>query len=101
MYRKLQTAKNYIDLHFTTIENVESVAKESSISEYHFYRLFKQIFGVSPYHYITQKKLELAQELLRDKVLSVTDVAMVCGFADLASFSKSFKNFFEISPSKI
>ncbi len=98
LYRKILAAKNHIDSNFTSIKNIESVAKESSISEYHFYRLFKQILGVSPYQYVTQKKLEFAKHLLKDKSLSLTDIAMICGFADLSSFSKSFKKYFGVSP---
>lgn len=98
LYRKIVSAKNYIDLHFTSIENIASVARESSISEYHFYRLFKQVFDISPYQYITQKKLEFARQLLKDKSLSFTDVAVICGFNDLASFSKNFKKYFGVSP---
>lgn len=98
LYRKILAAKNHIDSHFTSIKNIESVAKESSISEYHFYRLFKQILGVSPYQYIMQKKLEFAKHMLKDKSLSLTDIAMICGFTDLSSFSKSFKKYFGVSP---
>ncbi|SHK07101.1 helix-turn-helix transcriptional regulator [Epilithonimonas mollis] len=98
LYRKIQSARDYIDLHFATIQNIESVARESSISEYHFYRLFRQIQGESPYQYITQKKLQFAKQLLKDKSLSLTDVAFICGFTDLSSFSKNFKKHFRIPP---
>ncbi len=98
LYRKLLAAKNYMDEYFVSIEHIEEVARASSISEYHFFRLFRQVFNESPYQYITRKKLNLALRLLKDKEFSLTDVALSCGFADLSSFSKNFKKQFGISP---
>lgn len=98
LYRKLLAAKNYMDEYFVSIEHIEEVARASSISEYHFFRLFRQVFNESPYQYITLKKLNLALRLLKDKEFSLTDVALSCGFADLSSFSKNFKKQFGVSP---
>ena len=98
LYRKMLAARNYIDEHFISIENIEEVARASSVSEYHFFRLFRQLFNESPYQYITRKKLNPALQLLKDKGFSLTDIAVACGFADLSSFSKSFKKQFGVSP---
>jgi AraC family transcriptional regulator len=68
------------------------------LSEFHFIRLFKQSFSISPYQYIIQCRLAHAQTLLANHV-SIANTAFDTGFADVFSFSKAFKKAFGMSPS--
>lgn len=101
LFRKIHQGKNFIDQYFCQIKSVDEVALQCSMSEYHFFRLFRQVYQISPHQYIQKKKLELAQQLLLDKTLSVSDIALACGFNDLPTFSKCFKKRFGFSPSSI
>ncbi len=98
--RRLIRGREFIDSAFASPLTIEQVARESAMSEYHFFRLFKKVFGVSPHQYILGKRLSAAQELLK-KNYSVSDVALECGFADIYAFSKAFKNRFGITPSSL
>lgn len=64
-----------------------------------FKREFKEIYNTSPLHYIRNRRLEKAKELLTHTSLSVTDVCFSTGFENIAHFSKVFKERFGISPS--
>jgi transcriptional regulator GlxA family with amidase domain len=46
-----------------------------------------------------QKRLYLAHDLLTSREMSITEIAMHTGFADVAAFSKAFKKQFQLSPS--
>ena len=60
---------------------------------------FKNVFGISPYQYQIRRRLENAKlEIL--KGVSILDTAFAYGYADLASFSKAFKQAFGQSPSQ-
>lgn len=99
LLRKLLTAKKFMDSDFASIKSVEEVAIVSNMSEYHFSRLFRQVFKTSPHQYLIHKKLELAHLLLKEKQrLNITDIAIAVGFNDLPTFSKRFKKEFGVSP---
>ncbi len=99
LYKKVKRGKEMIDEYYKNAISVKDVAKESCLSEYHFFRLFKNVYGNSPHQYIIQKRLEHAMLLLQDDAYSVSDVAIETGFSDIYSFSKSFKKRFGYSPS--
>lgn len=100
LLRRLQIGKQFMDDNFLDIHDVSEVAVASNLSEFHFFRSFKQAFGITTYQYILNKKLELARMMLQDKNSSVTTIASTCNFPDLFTFSKAFKRRFGISPSQ-
>jgi AraC-like DNA-binding protein len=99
VFRNLLNTKNYIDDCFLNPINIADLMSVSLISKYAFIRQFKQTFGITPYHYILQKRLNYAkQKLLAGS--KIVDLAIETNFADTASFSKAFKAHFGMSPSK-
>ena len=96
--RRVLSGKEYIDNHFTGQLSIEQIAFAAGMSEYHFFRLFKQMMRVSPYQYILSKRLNLARTLLKAEH-SVSDTAIACGFSDIFSFSKAFKKHYGMAPS--
>jgi AraC family transcriptional regulator len=100
LYKNIKRSRAFMDACFTTDVQVQQVAREARMSEFHFYRLFKLIMGITPHQYILQKRLELAQQLLQQQI-TVTDVSAECGFSDIFSFSKAFKKQFGFPPSQL
>lgn len=100
LLRKLYNGKDYIDSYFTSALSIESIAIEVGLSEYHFFRLFKSVFSVSPHQYIIQKRLWFAKSILKKEQLDISSVSVLSGFSDIYSFSKAFKKHFGYSPSK-
>ena len=99
IWRRLKMAKQYMDDEFLAIGDINQVAIICNMSEFHFYRSFRQAFHTTPYQYILTKRLERSKELLLAGNLSVTEVAGCCNFPDVFTFSKAFKRQFNISPS--
>ncbi|MBL7741667.1 MAG: helix-turn-helix transcriptional regulator [Chitinophagaceae bacterium] len=97
--RRLKTAQQYMDDQYLHIGDIKQVASFCTMSEFHFFRSFKQAFGVSPYQYLLGKRLELAKELMMTGEMTITQVALHCSFPDLFTFSKAFKRKFKLSPS--
>ena len=86
-------------VYFLQIKEIKEIADHCGMSEYHFFRLFKAVIGISPHQYLIRKRIENAHALLSDKSHSVSDVAFLCGFADVFSFSKAFKKHTGTPPS--
>jgi AraC-like DNA-binding protein len=97
--RRLKLAKHYIDEKYLDIADINQVANICNMSEFHFYRSFREAFHTTPYQYILTKRLELSKQLLLAGNASVTEIALHCNFPDVYTFSKAFKRHFNISPS--
>ena len=57
----------------------------------HFARLFKRSFGLTPYQYVLERRVERAKVLLRERSLSIAEVAGACGFGSQAHLHVAFK----------
>ena len=97
VFRLLLRAKDNIDLKLTENLSLEEISLGVGISKYHFIRLFKTIFGVSPYQYQKRKRLQAAQRKL-ETGNSIFETSVEFGFSDVASFTKAFKQIIGISP---
>ena len=77
-----------------------TLAGECGLSVTHFARSFRQSFGTSPHHYLIHQRVERAKQLLSDSSSALSDVALQAGFADQATFSRSFKAVIGTSPGR-
>lgn len=64
-----------------------------------FTRAFFAATGLAPYAYFTQRRMELAKQLLRDGLLPVTDIALCVGYTNPSKFAAAFKRTCGVSPS--
>lgn len=101
LMRKLIAGKELLDNYFTNTINIAQVATHCGLSEYHFFRLFKAAFGVSPHQYLINRRLQHAHNRISRQQLPVSAVAIESGFADIYAFSKSFKKHYGYSPSTL
>jgi AraC family transcriptional regulator len=69
------------------------------LSPCHFSRVFRTSFGESPLEYITKKRIERAKQLMLSTDSSLGHIALDCGFADQAHFSRMFRRVTGDSPS--
>jgi AraC family transcriptional regulator len=59
---------------------------------------FKQVMGISPHQYVIQQRIEKAKQYLRSHKLSITEIALECGFANQSHLTKIFKEQTGITP---
>jgi AraC family transcriptional regulator len=100
LMHRLALGREVIESSFTQSIDIAWVARQARMSEYHFFRLFKAVYGLSPYQLLLQRRMELGQQLLNTQRYSVSETALHCGFSDIFSFSKAFKKHFGVAPSK-
>lgn len=100
LFRRVTLGKLYLDEHFSEAITVAEVARAAAMSEFHFFRLFKAVYGVSPHQYAVKKRIILAQELIRRRKGTLSEIAFLCGFADVFAFSKAFKKHTCVPPSQ-
>lgn len=100
VFRQLLQAREYIDAHLFDDIDLDQIIRNAFMSKYHFIRLFKATFILSPYQYILRKRLESARLRLLEGS-NVTETAIGTGYPDAPSFSKAFKAAFGVTPSSI
>ncbi len=97
--RRINAVIDYIDAHLDEPLDLQTLANVALFSRYHFHRIFKAYLGETLGDYITRIRLERAMLWLRAKSsLSVTEIALSCGFSSIAAFSKAFRARFGLSP---
>ena len=74
------------------------LARLCDLSERHFSRAFKQSVGASPHRWLLQKRIERAQVMLKNSKVSITEIALDCGFAGQSHLSRVFTKLIGISP---
>ncbi|ADV81798.1 helix-turn-helix domain-containing protein [Terriglobus saanensis] len=80
--------------------DLETLATESGYSRSHFLRMFRASTGCTPHRYLLQLRLERAKELMRQKSVSLIDIAALCGFSSHAHLSKMFRQIVGMPPSE-
>ncbi|MBY0010571.1 AraC family transcriptional regulator [Paenibacillus typhae] len=77
---------------------VDDIAAELGISSSHCYRVFRQVFGLSPREFLSRQMLHEAKVLLDDPRLPVSHISTILGYRDIAHFSRQFKRWHGKSP---
>jgi AraC-like DNA-binding protein len=99
--RQLRLGKDAMDRDWAEPElDLGVVAAHAGYSRYHFIRAFKEAYGETPGQYLTHRRIERAEEMLRSADLSVTEICHLVGFSSLGSFSAGFKARTGLTPSE-
>lgn len=95
----LRRARDLADREFAEPLDVDRLAATAGLSKYHFIRVFKATYGRTPAAYLSERRIERAQDLLRATNLTVTEICHAVGFSSLGSFSARFREVVGESPS--
>jgi AraC family transcriptional regulator len=96
---RLARVIEYIEVHLANDLSVAEVAGVACLSPYHFGKMFRYSMSESLHRYITRRRIERAQGLLRSAVLSLAEIAEMVGFSDQSHFTTVFKCHRQMTPS--
>lgn len=96
----LRRARDLADHSFSDHLDLDDLARAANVSKYHFARSFVAAYGETPMRYLTRRRIERAQDLLRSANLTVTEVCTLVGFSSLGSFSSRFRALVGESPTR-
>ncbi len=97
--RRLLRARDAMDRAYAAPLDVRAVATVAHLSEAHFIRTFRAVFGETPHRYLQRRRVERSMFLLRETERSVTDICFDVGFMSLGTFSRTFREIIGESPS--
>lgn len=95
---EIQEAARYIYHHFAELLALNEVAERVHMTPTYFSRKFKRVTGIGYKEYLNHVRLKEAARLLLETELSVTEIALACGFSDGNYFGDLFKKEKGISP---
>lgn len=95
---KLRRVLEHVAAHLDAPLTLRKLAELAEMDLFRFVRAFKQSTGVSPHRYVLQARIALAKELLRDRALSITEIALRTGFATPSHFSVTFRRIANATP---
>lgn len=90
--------KTHIDTHLDDDLRTQDLARLVQLSTFHFCRVFRLTFGHSPHVYVTRRRVERAQGLILATDQALGRIALDCGFADQAHFTRVFRRLCGESP---
>jgi AraC family transcriptional regulator len=96
--RRAIDSAHWIEAHAADDVDLQMLARQASLSMYHYVRLFSSVLGITPHQYLLRCRLRQAAQLLADEDRSITDIALEVGFADLSNFVRSFHRASGLSP---
>jgi AraC-like DNA-binding protein len=98
-FRRLCRGRDLLADKYQSRVLLEHAAREASLSEFHFHRLFRMTFGETPHDFLTRLRMDRARQMLASE-RSVTEVCFEIGYESLGSFSSKFRARFGRSPAE-
>lgn len=82
-------------------ESISELAEMVGVSQSYFSRVFKQVYGITPGHYINVYKLNKSLDYLTSEKINLSGLSFDMGFTDQSHFTNTFKKFFSITPGEL
>jgi AraC-like DNA-binding protein len=95
---QVRRAKELLTANLQGALALRDIARECGLSVSHFARAFRVSVGMAPHQWLLRRRVDHATNLLPDPRLSLSDVALACGFADQSHFTRVFSRVTGCSP---
>ncbi|MCH8618069.1 helix-turn-helix domain-containing protein [Undibacterium sp. TS12] len=94
----IERARRWLNQRLDQQWNMAELASYCHVSQRTLLRRFQEAMNLSPIHYVQQLRVERAKALLETTRLSMEDITARCGYEDVSSFSKIFKQWAQVTP---
>ena len=97
LFKRASIARDYIISNYHQQINLDELSRLVYMAPHHFLRTFKYNYQQTPYHFITQLRLNEAKNLLHTETISITEISEKVGFQNLTSFTRVFTKYMKAS----
>jgi AraC family transcriptional regulator len=98
IYSRLALARDIMRSNYDKVLDLDAICRETGMSKFHFLRVFKCCFGITPYQFLTDVRMQKAIDLLQFTRISVSEIDSQLGFDYPNSFIKAFTYKYKIAP---
>lgn len=99
--KKILEAEKYIKNNLSEKLTIDSISNTIGLSQSTLKKGFNTLYSTSIYSYIKSLRLDLGRSLIISTDKSITEIALECGYDNLNSFSKAFKQYYNITPREL
>ncbi len=97
---RFKNVLNFIEEHYSEQISLEDMSGIANLSPRYFCRFFRKMTQCTPTEYLNYFRIECACEQLTQMPLTITEVALNCGFNDISYFIKAFHKAKGVTPKK-
>ena len=90
---RLKRVLQYVDEHLAAKITLNDLATVAGLSRMHFAAQFRAAMGMRPHQYLLKRRIERAEDLLKQAEMSLVEIALTVGFQTQAHFTTVFKRF--------
>lgn len=94
------TIADFINNNYSQDISLDRISRNMYLSPAYISKIFKDETGESPINYLIKVRLSKAAELLEEGSISIKNIARQVGYGDAYHFSKLFKKYYGVPPSK-
>ena len=98
---RIHAAKAYIDLHYDQCCSITDLARRVGVNQQKLKTGFRELWGVTVFGYLSDKRMQEAWRLLRDEKMYVGEVADRVGYKHPHHFTAAFKRRFGVLPKEL
>lgn len=96
-YIRVRQSKRFMEHYYSEKITIKELASSAYMSEFHYIRMFRQVYGLSPRKFLRDIRINKARELLK-RGMNTTHVCTIVGYDSLPTFSNAFKRGTGYSP---
>jgi AraC family transcriptional regulator len=101
LFRRVSLGVDFINTHFADPIGLREIAAAASLSPFHCLRVFKAVHGVTPNAFLNERRLQVAERLLRGSKHSLDEVALRVGFQSRTTLFRQMKRSRGVSPTEM
>ncbi len=98
--KQVQVGIDYIEANLDFDISLSQVAKAAGLSQWHFQRIFKALTNETLKTYIRSRRLANSLDKLLTTNLKIIDIAVSAGYESQQSFTRAFKDAFNLTPNE-
>jgi len=98
LFRRVGLATNLINTRYSSALTLEKIANAAMLSRFHFLRVFKELYGITPMEYLSRCRVDAAVRLLRSGDHSGGEVAAMVGFQSRTTLFRQMKTRHGLAP---
>jgi transcriptional regulator GlxA family with amidase domain len=98
--QRLQIVIDFMHVHLHQKLSLMDAAQRVKLSTSQVYRLFVNETGLTPVEYLIRLRMQRAERLLSNRLLSIKEVMALTGYVNRGHFIEHFVRYFGTSPSK-
>ena len=99
MYANIKI-KQYIESNYSEKITLDEISNIVDKNKFQMIKEFKRTYHITPYQYLLQVRAGKAKQMIQQNI-SLSEVAVLCGFSDQSNMTKNFKKFYSYTPSSV